>query len=341
MGVAVTDQPVVAAFNPNEARDPTGKWTAGGGSAAQNQQLEADRKARAPSAAPKAHTVALKARPKGGGGGSGGKGGGKAAAKKAAAAKKTQVRKGAAAKAAALRKQVTAQEAAWRAAETNRHGQFLDAYRAAGLAEQQRQLAAAQRIDRLPTKQRQGARRAESAKHLAWLRARQGDYLAESKRHNAAEAKIKADTAALNAERDRLLAEIKADEDKQIAAIDGTKAPAKAKPGPARPAKTPVKASAALSADEMRDRMGLAPVTADAVAHTRTPRQLEDYWVHGIGAAKIRWGEGNDWYRCVAQLSKYVHNPHVVKGQCNSLHKIATGLWPATHDKLLHGGKAA
>jgi hypothetical protein len=83
----------------------------------------------------------------------------------------------------------------------------------------------------------------------------------------------------------------------------------------------------------------VAAVIADAVAHTRTPRALEDYWVRGPGAAKIRWGTGNDWYRCVAQLSKYVHNPYVVKGQCNSLHKIATGLWPATHDKILHGGK--
>jgi 8-oxo-dGTP pyrophosphatase MutT (NUDIX family)/2'-5' RNA ligase len=80
------------------------------------------------------------------------------------------------------------------------------------------------------------------------------------------------------------------------------------------------------------------PVLADAVAHTRTPAALERFWVHGPGAAKIRWGAAKDWYRCVAQLSKYVHNPHMVKGQCNSLHKIATGMWPATHDKLLHGG---
>jgi 8-oxo-dGTP pyrophosphatase MutT (NUDIX family) len=83
----------------------------------------------------------------------------------------------------------------------------------------------------------------------------------------------------------------------------------------------------------------VAAVVADAVAHTRTPRQLEDYWVRGEGAAKIRWGAARDWYRCVEQLAKYVHNPYVVKGQCNSLHKIATGLWPATHDKILHGGK--
>ena len=82
-----------------------------------------------------------------------------------------------------------------------------------------------------------------------------------------------------------------------------------------------------------------ATVAAGAPPHTATPNALREYWVHGKGAAKIRWGAGSDWYRCVKQLAKYVHNPYMVNGQCNELHKLATGLWPSTHDKLLRGGK--
>jgi hypothetical protein len=82
----------------------------------------------------------------------------------------------------------------------------------------------------------------------------------------------------------------------------------------------------------------MSSLLAAAPPHTATPNALREYWVHGKGAAKIRWGTNNDWRRCVEQLAKYVHNPYVVKGQCNELHKLATGLWPATHAKLLRGG---
>lgn len=52
---------------------------------------------------------------------------------------------------------------------------------------------------------------------------------------------------------------------------------------------------------------------------------LRDYWTRGPGAAKIRWGEKNDFYRCVSHLGKYVKNP---QGLCNEYHQRATGSPP-------------
>lgn len=51
------------------------------------------------------------------------------------------------------------------------------------------------------------------------------------------------------------------------------------------------------------------------------------YWTRGEGRAKIRFGTGGDFNRCVQHLSKYVP-PNQVKGFCARLHKIATGKWP-------------
>lgn len=51
------------------------------------------------------------------------------------------------------------------------------------------------------------------------------------------------------------------------------------------------------------------------------------YWTKEEGAAKIRWGVGGDFMRCVRHLSKYVP-PNQVKGFCARLHKRATGKWP-------------
>lgn len=54
-------------------------------------------------------------------------------------------------------------------------------------------------------------------------------------------------------------------------------------------------------------------------------RKLKAYWVHGEGAAKIRWGTPGDFNRCVVQLGKYVQDP---KGLCNSYHVAALGVPP-------------
>lgn len=57
----------------------------------------------------------------------------------------------------------------------------------------------------------------------------------------------------------------------------------------------------------------------------RRDRHLRRYWTRGPGAAKIRWGTGGDFMRCVRQLRKYVRDP---KGLCAVYHRIAIGKWP-------------
>lgn len=54
-------------------------------------------------------------------------------------------------------------------------------------------------------------------------------------------------------------------------------------------------------------------------------RNLRNYWEHGEGAAKIRWGAPKDWYRCVAHLRKYVAD---AKGLCTTYHHEVLGVWP-------------
>jgi len=67
---------------------------------------------------------------------------------------------------------------------------------------------------------------------------------------------------------------------------------------------------------------------------------LRRYWTVGKGGAKIRWGTGGDWTRCVRQLSKYM-GPRA-KGYCALRHKEMTGMW--TGDKAhrqMYGRKGA
>lgn len=66
--------------------------------------------------------------------------------------------------------------------------------------------------------------------------------------------------------------------------------------------------------------------------------RLHEYWVHGEGAAKIRWGEPGDFDRCVRHLGKYIADP---KGYCDLAHHAALGIYPATHAKLLKGRSAS
>ena len=58
-------------------------------------------------------------------------------------------------------------------------------------------------------------------------------------------------------------------------------------------------------------------------------RRLKRYWLHGPGAAKIRWGSPGDWTRCVRHLSKYM-GPRA-KGYCQLRHRDANGYF--TGDK--------
>lgn len=66
--------------------------------------------------------------------------------------------------------------------------------------------------------------------------------------------------------------------------------------------------------------------------------KLRRYWVHGEGAAKIRWGSPGDWSRCVRHLSKYMGVR--AKGYCQLRHKEAIGIYTSTHAKKLHGMSA-
>jgi len=56
------------------------------------------------------------------------------------------------------------------------------------------------------------------------------------------------------------------------------------------------------------------------------PANLREYWVHGKGAAKIKWGVPHDFDRCVTHLRKYF--PTNPKGLCNILHREALGVAP-------------
>lgn len=75
-----------------------------------------------------------------------------------------------------------------------------------------------------------------------------------------------------------------------------------------------------------------------------SPKDVQDtervmrYWAEGVGAIKIRWGEPDDWYRCVHELEKYV-GPGEVKGLCENLHVRATGMTTAEHSKMINAAK--
>jgi HK97 family phage prohead protease len=63
---------------------------------------------------------------------------------------------------------------------------------------------------------------------------------------------------------------------------------------------------------------------AGTVAHPGSAAQLKEYWAHGKGALKIRWGTAGDHTRCVHFLSKYV-GPEVVHGLCTNIQQLAIG----------------
>lgn len=84
-----------------------------------------------------------------------------------------------------------------------------------------------------------------------------------------------------------------------------------------------------------------APGTHDGpgwVTHPKATSRIRNYWVHGKGAAKIKWGAPNDFYRCRHQLVKYVQNPDWLSGLCANMHKEATGTWPGQENGGKRGG---
>lgn len=63
--------------------------------------------------------------------------------------------------------------------------------------------------------------------------------------------------------------------------------------------------------------------------------RLKEYWVHGKGSLKVRWGENGDFDRCRRELVKYVPPGGTLDGLCANLHHDALGVWPGRE----HGGK--
>lgn len=84
-----------------------------------------------------------------------------------------------------------------------------------------------------------------------------------------------------------------------------------------------------------------SPVTAgyspdvDTAAHT--DHNLREYWVHGKGAIKIRWGSKGDFMRCVRHLRKYSKGGVAFdpKGLCNEMHVEALGVAPGQEHTAL------
>jgi len=81
-----------------------------------------------------------------------------------------------------------------------------------------------------------------------------------------------------------------------------------------------------------------APGTHDGpgwITHPIPTQRIRNYWVHGEGAAKIKWGAPGDFNRCRTQLAKYVQNPDWLAGLCANMHYEALNIWPAQH----HGAR--
>jgi len=62
------------------------------------------------------------------------------------------------------------------------------------------------------------------------------------------------------------------------------------------------------------------------------PQRLKNYWAHGEGAAKIRWGTPGDHTRCVRLIQEAVTKDgkpplpdHEIHGLCTNLEVMATG----------------
>lgn len=72
-------------------------------------------------------------------------------------------------------------------------------------------------------------------------------------------------------------------------------------------------------------------VTVGTVKNPGATERLMEYWTHGKGAAKIRWGTDGSMRRCIRLLRKYF--PKEPGGLCANLHHRATGEWPTEHGK--------
>jgi HK97 family phage portal protein len=109
-------------------------------------------------------------------------------------------------------------------------------------------------------------------------------------------------------------------------------APAPAKP----PAPPPGGAPAALPEGAPGDRPAATGAAARQrgliYADAKATERLREYWSHGEGAAKIRWGEPGDFDRCVKQIREETDMADP-KGYCADRHHDALGVWPGQEHK--------
>ncbi|WP_255945093.1 hypothetical protein [Streptomyces odontomachi] len=63
---------------------------------------------------------------------------------------------------------------------------------------------------------------------------------------------------------------------------------------------------------------------------------LENYWRHGEGATKIRWGTPGDWTRCYRELTRRVGDDPA-RRICPQWHHDTTGLWPRRPEQPVGG----
>lgn len=95
---------------------------------------------------------------------------------------------------------------------------------------------------------------------------------------------------------------------------------------------TPAVVAALLAeVDDSPQRMAelLAELDEDVGAFdiSQMPKQLQESYLRGEVAARIRWGTSGDWRRCVAQAK--VHGMgRKAEGACATLHKKANGFYP-------------
>lgn len=132
--------------------------------------------------------------------------------------------------------------------------------------------------------------------------------------------------------------------DDVLVQVDGTQGAGEEAPMAAQPVPVPTEPDAgsvvASALDESLSLMVLWGPRKDIMEQALTAAggldrnrggadKLRRYWLHGEGAAKIRWGTPGDWTRCVRQLTKHL-GPRA-RGYCALRHKEATGMW--TGDK--------
>lgn len=91
-----------------------------------------------------------------------------------------------------------------------------------------------------------------------------------------------------------------------------------------------------LMSEQITDELVVTDERGIQTLHPAATERLHQYWVHGKGAAQIDWGSPGDFARCTALLEEHAHfSPEQAHGYCNLAHKSATGMYPATHAKLL------